>query len=73
VYVSRDVDVDVHHKYAYRPPSSVVVIGAVAYAPPPTYTVVTVGGVTYYQAGAVWYQPRFVGTTTTYVIVPAPQ
>jgi aquaporin Z len=30
------------------------------------------GGVTYQQCGSVWYQPQFVGTGTTYVVVNAP-
>jgi hypothetical protein len=60
---------------AYRPTTVVVArpVGTVVYTPPPSYTVVTVGGVTYYQTGTVWYQPQFVGTTTTYVVVSAPQ
>jgi hypothetical protein len=30
-------------------------------------------GVTYYQCGTVWYQPKFAGTTVTYVVVAAPR
>ena len=35
-------------------------------------TAVVAGGVTYQQCGSVWYQPQFVGTSTTYVVVRAP-
>jgi hypothetical protein len=35
-------------------------------------TAVVAGGVTYQQCGSVWYQPQFVGTGTTYVVVNAP-
>jgi hypothetical protein len=60
VDVHRDIDVDVHHHPAYHPAAvavTVVAIGTVVHAPPPTYTVVAVNGVTYYQCGTVWYQP----------------
>jgi hypothetical protein len=30
------------------------------------------GRVTYQQCGSVWYQPQFVRTGTTYVVVNAP-
>jgi hypothetical protein len=76
VDVHRDIDVDVHHHPAYHPAAvavTVVAIGTVVHAPPPTYTVVAVNGVTYYQCGTVWYQPKFVGTTVTYVVVAAPR
>ena len=38
----------------------------------PSCTTVMAGGVTYQQCGSVWYQPQFVGTGTTYVVVNAP-
>ena len=77
VYIHRDVDVDVHHGHAYHPVAAAVVatavIGAILYTPPPTYTVVVVNGVTFYQSGTTWYQPRFAGTAVTYVVVAAPR
>ena len=48
-------------------------IGSVSYALPPSCTAVVVGGVTYEQCGSTWYRPQFAGTTTTYVVVGAPQ
>jgi hypothetical protein len=34
---------------------------------------VVVSGVTYYQAGSVWYQPVYQGGQVTYVVVNPPQ
>ena len=30
-------------------------------------------GIAYQQCGNVWYQPQFVGTSTTYVVVNQPR
>jgi hypothetical protein len=56
-----------------------VAVGAAAYAIgttfatlPCTTTAVVVGGVTYYQCGATWYQPAYAGGSVTYVVVGAP-
>ena len=77
VHIDRDIDIDVHHGHVYHPVAAVgvttVVVGAILYTPPPTYTVVVVDGVTYYFCENIWYQPRFSGTTTTYVVVNAPR
>jgi hypothetical protein len=79
VHIDRDIDVDVHHGYHndHHPVAAAIVatavIGAILYTPPPAYTVVVVDGITYYQCGTTWYQPRFSGTTTTYVVVVAPR
>lgn len=40
---------------------------------PPSCTVVMVNRLTYQQCGSTWYQPRFVGSTTSYVVVGAPR
>jgi hypothetical protein len=48
-------------------------IGSVSYALPQSCTAVVVGDVTYEQCGNTWYRPQFAGTTTTYVVVGAPQ
>jgi len=80
-------DVDVHHSYyyggcCYHNTAAVVattaivtaaVIGTRVYALPPACSVVIVNGLTYQQCGSSWYQPQFVGTTTTYVVVAAPR
>jgi hypothetical protein len=48
------------------------VVGTRVQTLPASCTVVVAGGVTYQQCGSVWYQPQFVGTGTTYVVVNAP-
>jgi hypothetical protein len=48
-------------------------IGSVVYALPTSCSVVYVGDVAYQQCGSTWYQPQFVGTTTSYVVVSPPQ
>jgi hypothetical protein len=47
-------------------------IGSVVYSLPPSCTVTVVGGVSYQQCGATWYQPRFSGTSVSYVVVQSP-
>jgi hypothetical protein len=49
------------------------VIGSTVNTLPPACTVVMVNGMTYQQCGSVWYQPQFVGTTTSYVVINAPR
>ena len=48
------------------------VVGTRVQTLPASCTAVVVGGVTYQQCGSAWYQPQFVGTGTTYVVVNAP-
>ena len=49
------------------------VVGSIVNTLPPSCSVVMVNGFTYQQCGSVWYQPQFVGTTTSYVVVTAPR
>jgi hypothetical protein len=49
------------------------VIGSMVPKLPPACTAVIVNGLTYQQCGTTWYQPQFVGTTTSYVVVAAPR
>jgi hypothetical protein len=49
------------------------IVGSRVNTLPPACSVVYVNGFTYQQCGTVWYQPQFVGTTTTYVVVNAPR
>jgi hypothetical protein len=49
------------------------VVGTRVTVLPPACTVVYVNGFTYQQCGTVWYQPQFVGTSTTYVVVNPPR
>ncbi len=50
-----------------------IVVGTRVNTLPPACTVVHVNGLTYQQCGSTWYQPQFVGTSTTYVVVAAPR
>ncbi|HTS05626.1 MAG TPA: DUF6515 family protein [Candidatus Eisenbacteria bacterium] len=82
-------DVDVHGGYygggcCYHPVATAAavtatamvtaaVIGSMVNTLPPSCTVVMINGLTYQQCGNTWYQPQFVGTSTTYVVVAAPR
>ena len=82
-----DIDIDVDHRHGgccYHPVATAAavtataivtaaVVGSVVNTLPPACTVVIANGVTYQQCGTVYYQPQFVGTTTTYVVVDAPR
>jgi hypothetical protein len=48
------------------------VIGSVVHSVPPSCSAVIVNGLTYQHCGSTWYQPQFVGTTASYVVVTAP-
>jgi hypothetical protein len=48
------------------------VVGSRVNTLPPNCTVMMANGVTYQQCGTVYYQPQFVGTTPTYVVVNSP-
>jgi hypothetical protein len=39
---------------------------------PPAATVAMIGGITYYQAGGVWFQPFFTGGRSLFLVVPPP-
>ena len=85
VHKDVDIDVDVHHGYGhgccydnhYHPVAAAVVtaavIGSIIYSLPPACTVVYVNGFAYQQCGSTWYQPQFVGTSTTYVVIAPPR
>lgn len=53
--------------------ATAIVVGARVNTLPPACTVVYVNGLTYHHCGSAWYQPQFVGTSTTYVVVTAPR
>ena len=86
--IDRDIDIDVdRHGCCYHDHGGWGVAAAVATTAvvtaavvgtrvtvlPPACTVVYVNGFTYHQCGTVWYQPQFVGTSTTYVVVNPPR
>lgn len=47
-------------------------IGSTVYVLPNGCSTVVRGGLTYYDCANVWYQPHYLGTGVTYVVVPAP-
>ena len=48
-------------------------LGTTVYALPTTGCVSTItAGLTYFQCGSVWYQPRYVSSGVTYVVVGGP-
>lgn len=53
--------------------ATAIVVGTRVNTLPPSCTVVHVNGLTYQQCGSTWYEPQFVGTSTTYVVVVAPR
>ena len=81
-----DVDVDHHHGCCYdNHHHGIGVVGAVAAVAvtaavigstvtvlPPACTVVYANGITYQQCGGAYYQPRYVGTSVSYVVVGSP-
>lgn len=82
-----DIDVDVDHDWhddwddhpiargvAFGAAAAVTaaVVGSIVYSLPPTCVATVVNGVTYQQCGAAWYQPQYVGTQVTYVVVNPP-
>lgn len=53
--------------------TTAAVIGSMVNTIPPSCAPVNVNGYTYQQCGSTWYQPQFVGTSTTYVVVAPPR
>ena len=79
VNVNRNVNVDVDRRDYYHPvataaavATTAAVIGSMVYSIPPSCTSVVANGVTYQQCGSSWYQPQYVGSQVTYVVVNPP-
>ena len=79
-----DPDWDVAHDgccYLRHPVAAGAVVGAAAaatygsavYTLPSSCVTVVEDGTTYYHCGNVWYEPQFIGTNTSYVVVASPQ
>lgn len=74
-----DVDVHVHGGYYYNPGPSVgavvattLVVGAIVSSLPPNCTTIIVNGLAYQSCGGTYYQPRYSGSTVTYIVVTKP-
>jgi len=84
VNVHRDIDIDVdRHYHGYHPIATAVgvaaaatvtaaAVGSIVHALPPSCSAMVVNGMTYQQCGSTWYQPQYVGTQVSYVVVNAP-
>jgi hypothetical protein len=76
VAAHRDIDVDVDHDYrpVARPASAATPeIGSVAHGLPPACQPVVVDDLTFQQCGNVWYQPQYVGSQISFVVVDPPR
>jgi hypothetical protein len=85
VNVNVNRDIDVHGGYygggcCYHPVATAAavvvtaaVVGSIVHTIPPSCTAAVVNGVTYQHCGSTWYQPQFVGTSASYVVVAAPR
>ena len=85
VNVNRDIDVDVDRGWgvgravattaAITATAAVTsaVVGSMVHTLPPACSSMIVGGIAYQQCGGVWYQPQYVGTQVSYVVVNAPR
>jgi hypothetical protein len=49
------------------------IVGSIVNSVPPSCSSVIVNGFAYQHCGGTWYQPQFSGTSTTYIVVNAPQ
>ena len=88
VNINNNVNVDVDHDWDhdgwdYHPVAAGVafgtaaavtaaVIGSVVYSVPPSCQTVVYANVSYSQCGTVWYEPRYAGSSVSYVVVNAP-
>ena len=83
INMHRDIDIDVdRHYHGYHPVAraagvaaaatvTAAVVGSIVYSLPPACSAVVVNGLTYQQCGGTWYQPQYVGTQVSYVVVNA--
>ena len=49
-----------------------VAVGSIVRSLPPSCSAMVVNGITYQQCGGTWYQPQYMGTQVSYVVVNAP-
>jgi len=53
--------------------AAAVTAAAVIRTPPPSCSTVVAGAVSYQHCGSTWYQPQFVGSSLSYVVVSPPR
>jgi hypothetical protein len=49
------------------------VVGSIVYSLPPACSMVVVNGISYQNCGSTWYQPQYMGTQVSYVVVNPPR
>ena len=84
----RDIDVDHDYGWGggccYHPVAraatataaavtTAAIVGSVVNSIPASCQAVSVNGLTYQQCGSTWYQPEFMGSAVTYVVVNPPR
>jgi hypothetical protein len=52
--------------------ATAAVVGSVVSSIPPSCVATHVGGVVYQRCGSTWYQPRYYGSSVSYVVVNPP-
>jgi len=85
VNINKNVNVNVDRRHGgyydrrYRPVArtaavvaTAVVVGSIIYSLPSNCTTVVTNNISYRQCGSTWYQPRYSGGSTSYVVVNAP-
>ena len=85
VNVNRNVNVNVNVNHGYyggvyynNGPSvaavvaTAIVVGAIVNSLPPSCTTIMTNGITYHNCGGAYYQPRYQGSSVTYVVVSHP-
>jgi hypothetical protein len=53
--------------------TTAAVIGTTVTSVPPACSIVVVGAMSYQHCGSTWYQPQFVGSSVSYVVVSQPR
>ena len=85
VNINKNVNVNVDHRHGgyydrrYNPVATAVavtataiVVGSIVNSLPSNCTTVVTNNISYRQCGSTWYEPRYSGGSTTYVVVNSP-
>ncbi len=85
VNINKNVNVNVDHRHGgyydrrYNPvataaavTATAIVVGSIVNSLPSNCTTVVSSNISYRQCGSTWYEPRYSGGSTTYVVVNSP-
>ncbi|MEN8214255.1 MAG: DUF6515 family protein [Pseudomonadota bacterium] len=85
VNINKNVNIDVDHRHGgyygrnYHPvataaavTATAAVVGSIIYSLPSNCQTIVTNNVSYRQCGSTWYQPRYSGGSTSYVVVNSP-